>query len=469
MIFMRTISTKRTQCRLARYVLVLLAAMLVGLVGSGEGQALTLEEALSAAYEENPTLRAARAQLRGVNEQVPQALSDWRPDVTVSTSTAQTFVDTDTGNEENFTNPADAQVILSQPLYRGGRTLAGTRRAENDVRAERERLKAVEQAVLLQGVTAYMDVWRDEAVLRLNINNEQVLRRQLEASQDRFSVGEITRTDVAQSEARLARATADRIQAEGDLTASQAIFREIVGLEPVSLERPPKVPGIPGAQDQVVTEARSQNPNVAAAEFAERSAQDEVRVRTGELLPTVSLEGSVSRSTNDLSDDADTTQAQVLAQVTVPIYQSGFVYSRIREAKQVSGQRRLEVDEARRRAEQEGISAWESLTTARAQIASFQSQVRSNEIALDGVRQENAVGARTILDILDAEQELLDSQVNLVRAERDEVVANYEVLGAVGRLTATDILLPVEIYDAEDDYEAVRDSWFGLGAPGAGN
>ena len=468
---MRTITTNRTLRGLARNVLALLAAMLVGLVGAGEGQALTLEEALSAAYEENPTLRAARAQLRGVNEQVPQALSDWRPDVTVSASTGQNYVESNSipDDEDNFTNPRDAQVTLSQPLYRGGRTLSGTRRAENDVRAERERLKAVEQDVLFQAVTAYMDVWRDEAVLRLNINNEQVLRRQLEAAQDRFSVGEITRTDVAQSEARLARATADRIQAEGNLTASRAIFREIVGLEPVSLDRPPKAQGIPGAQDQVVTEARAQNPNVTSAEFAERSAQDEVRVRIGELLPTVSLEGSVSHSENSLTSSSETTQAQILAQVTVPIYQSGFVYSRIREAKQVSGQRRLEVDEARRRAEQEGISAWESLTTARAQIASFQSQVRSNEIALDGVRQENAVGARTILDILDAEQELLDSQVNLVRAERDEVVANYEVLGAVGRLTATDILLPVEIYDAEDDYEAVRDSWFGLSAPGAGN
>ncbi len=468
---MRIRSTSRTLRRLARNVLTLLATLLVGLLGAGEGQALTLEEALSAAYEENPTLRAARAQLRGVNEQVPQALSNWRPEVIVSASSGQNYVESNSiaDSEDNITSPLDAQVVLSQPIYRGGRTLAGTRRAENDVRAERERLKAVEQNVLLQAVTAYMDVWRDEAVLRLNINNEQVLRRQLEASQDRFSVGEITRTDVAQSEARLARATADRIQGEGNLTASQAVFREIVGLEPVSLERPPKVVGIPGAQDQVVTEARAQNPNVTSAEFAERSAQDEVRVRTGELLPTVSLEGSVSRSENSLTSSSEVTQAQILAQVTVPIYQSGFVFSRIREAKQVSGQRRLEVDEARRRAEQEGISAWESLTTARAQIASFQSQVRSNEIALDGVRQENAVGARTILDILDAEQELLDSQVSLVVAERDEVVANYEVLGAVGRLTATEILLPVEMYDAEDDYEAVRDSWFGLGAPGAGN
>lgn len=468
---MTSITTDRSARRTLRGFLALLAAMLASGLVTGPGQALTLEEALSAAYEENPTLRAARAQLRGVNEQVPQELSNWRPDITVNASGGRQYTDSESlpNEEDNFTNPLDAQVTLTQPVYRGGRTLAGTRRAENDVRAERERLKAVEQNTLLTAVTAYMDSWRDESVLRLNINNEQVLRRQLEAAQDRFSVGEITRTDVAQSEARLARATADRIQAEGDLTSSRAIFREIIGLEPLSLARPPGIAGLPTSQDETVEQSRARNPNVSAAEFAERSALDEVRVRIGELLPVVDIQGSVSHSENSLTTNSQTTQAQVLAQVTVPLYQSGFVYSRVREAKQISAQRRLEVDEARRRAEQEGISAWESLTTARAQIASFQSQVRSNEIALEGVRQENAVGARTVLDILDAEQELLDSQVGLVRAERDETVANYEVLSAIGRLTAADIALPVEIYDAEADYEGVRDRWFGTSAPGTGN
>ena len=453
-----------------RRSLLLLGVVLALLAGPGTARALTLEEALSAAYEENPTLRAARAQLRGVNEQVPQELSNWRPTVTFNGSAGQQYIDSNSipNDEDNVTTPLDAEIVVQQPLYRGGRTAAGTRRAENDVRAERQRLKAIEQDVLFDAVTAYMDVWRDEAVLRLNINNDQVLSRQLEASRDRFSVGEITRTDVAQSEARLAQATADRIQAEGNLAASRAVFREIIGLEPVSLQRPASLGSIPGNQRDVVGQARVQNPDVQAAEFAERSARDEVRVRIGELLPTVNLQGSVSRNENSTTSESRTEQAQILAQITVPLYQSGFVYSRVREAKQVVGQRRLEIDEARRRAEQEGVSAWERLTTARAQIESFQSQVRSNEIALEGVRQENAVGARTILDILDAEQELLDSQVELVRSERDEVVASYEVLNAVGRLTAGDIALPVEIYDAESDYGAVKDKWFGTSAPGTG-
>ncbi len=451
-----------------RSALALLGICLALAAWPGPAQALTLEEALSAAYEENPTLRAARAQLRSVNEQVPQELSNWRPTVTVNSAVGPEWTDSDIEREQSQTTPFDAEVVVEQPLYRGGRTIAGTRRAENDIRAERQRLKSTEQDVLFDAVAAYMDVWRDEAVLRLTINNEQVLTRQLEASQDRFSVGEITRTDVAQSEARLAQATADRIQAEGNLAATRAVFREVIGLEPVSLERPPTLEIIPSNVSDIVTQARVQNPDVQAAEFAERSARDEVRVRIGELLPSVALQGSVSRSEDLDGSSRERDAAQILAQVRVPIYQSGFVYSRVREAKQVVGQRRLEIDEARRSAEQEGVSAWERLTTARAQIESFTSQVRSNEIALEGVRQENAVGARTILDILDAEQELLDSQVQLVRSERDEVVASYEVLNAVGRLTATEIALPVEIYDAESDYGSVKDKWFGTSAPGAG-
>ncbi|MDJ0945211.1 MAG: TolC family outer membrane protein [Kiloniellales bacterium] len=461
-------STDETLNGCARATITLLGVALALAAWSGPARALTLEEALSAAYEENPTLRAARAQLRSVNEQVPQELSNWRPTVTVNTTVGQEYVDSDNSEEQNSTTPFDAEVVVQQPLYRGGRTVAGTRRAENDIRAERQRLRSTEQDVLFDAVASYMDVWRDEAVLRLTINNEQVLTRQLEASRDRFSVGEITRTDVAQSEARLAQATADRIQAEGNLAATRAVFREVIGLEPVSLARPPTLEDIPSNLNDIVGQARVENPDVQAAEFAERSARDEVRVRIGELLPSVALEGSLSRSEDLDGSDFERDQAQILAQVTVPLYQSGFVYSRVREAKQVVGQRRLEIDEARRRAEQEAVSAWERLTTARAQIESFTSQVRSNEIALEGVRQENAVGARTILDILDAEQELLDSQVELVRSERDEVVASYDVLSAVGRLTATEIALPVEIYDAESDYGTVKDRWFGTTAPGSG-
>lgn len=428
----------------------------------------SLDESLAAAYSTNPTLRAARAQLRAVNESVPQALSNWRPTVTVAGSVGRQRTDSKTSvaSSVETTTPREASAIISQPLYRGGRTIAATARAENDVLAQRATLDSVEQSVLLRAATAYMDVWRDQSVLDLNINNERVLQRQLEASQDRFEVGELTRTDVAQSRTRLAVATSDRIAAEGSLSTSRAIFQEVVGVAPTLLVAPPPVDKLPGSLDETVASAIDSNPNVLAATFAEKAAQKRVREVVGELLPTVSVDASVRRSEETSVSGSESDSARVLATVTVPLYQQGAVSSRVREAKQISSQRRLEIDEVRRRQEQEAISAWRALETARAQTRSFEAGVSSAEIALEGVRQENSVGARTVLDILDAEQELLDSKVNLVRSQRDTVVTGFQVLTAAGRLSARDRGLQVDVYDPDVDYQKVRGRWFGLDAPG---
>jgi outer membrane protein TolC len=204
---------------------------------------------------------------------------------------------------------------------------------------------------------------------------------------------------------------------------------------------------------------------VLAANFAEKAARRRVREVIGELLPSVQINASLSHSEETNQKSGETDRAQILAEVTIPLYQQGAVSSRVREAKQITNQRRIEVEESRRRIEQEAISAWEGLQTARAQIRSFESGVRAAEIALEGVRQENAVGARTILDILDAEQELLDAKVSLVRSQRDEIIAGYQVHSAIGRLTARDLNLPVEVYNPEVDYLKVRNTWFDLGEP----
>jgi TolC family type I secretion outer membrane protein len=296
-----------------------------------------------------------------------------------------------------------------------------------------------------------MDVWRDEAVLQLNINNEKVLTRQLEATRDRFDVGELTRTDVAQSESRLSRATAERIGAEGDLTASEAVYQEVIGQPPdlVGLEPPASLPSLPNAQDEVVRGAIENNPAVTGARFDENAAERQIAVSRGQLLPEAFLSGEARHSENFGSSDNETDVARGLVEVTVPVYQQGLVSSQVRQSKQISVQRKREVEEAARSAERFAIDAWAGLETARAQSESFRAEVRSNEIALEGVRQENAVGARTILDILDAEQEFLDSQVSLVRARRDG-----------------DLELAVEAYNPDDDYLAVRNRWFGLDAPG---
>lgn len=421
----------------------------------------TLEEALAAAYGSNPTLQAARAELRATDELVPQALSGWRPTVAINGDVGVESEDSNVTGDETR-EPRSANLNVTQPLYRGGRTVAGTNQAENLVLAQREFLLGVEQDVLLQGVTAYMDVLRDEAVLQLNINNEQVLQRQLEAAQDRFTVGEITRTDVAQAESRLAGATAQRIAAEGQLISSRAVYRQVVGQMPGSLVDPGAASNLPVSEEETVAGSTS-TPNVRAAEYAERAARDGVDVVFGELLPQISLTGDLTTAEDISRENVQSDSAAIMAQVTIPLYQAGSVDSRVREAKQRVAQRRQDIETQRRFAAQTATTAWRALETARAQIQSFESQVRAGEIALEGVQQEAAVGSRTVLDILDAEQELLDARVSLVRAKRDEVVASYQVVSAIGRLTALELGLPVEAYDVERYYQEVRDKWWGIG------
>ena len=448
---------------------IVAAALALGVFLAGPAAAETLPEALAKAYLNNPTLLAARAELRVVDEGVPQALSGWRPTVSATAEAGREWDDSETGSSgsaggSDWQTPVSAALRLSQPIYRGGRTVAGTSQAENLVRAQRAALLSVEQDVLLRAATAYMDALRDEAVLQLTISNEQVLVRQLEATQDRFTVGEITRTDVAQSESRLARATALRIEAEGALTASRAIYREVIGDLPGALVSPDPLAGLPRSEAETVA-GSADAPDLRAAEFTERAARDGIDVAFGELLPTVTLNGDVTTQDDVGSRNSQSDSASIAAQLVVPLYQAGAVASRVRAAKERVFQRRREIDEQRRRAEQQATGAWQNLETARAQIVSFESEVRATRIALDGVRQEAEVGARTVLDVLDAEQEALDAQVNLVTARRDEVVAGFQVLAAVGRLTARDLELAVEHYDSEEHYRAVRDKIWGVGPP----
>lgn len=447
-----------------RYFLYISMAWLA--VGRSTAAAQEFYEALASAYQTNPTLLAARAELRAVNERVPQELSNYRPFVSLDGAAGVQEIDRNLGDGSETTYPIEASVGLSQPLYRGGRTTAGVARAEAEVQAQRANLHSIEQRVLLAAVTAYMNVWRDQAVLRLTVNNERVLARQLEATRDRFEVGELTRTDVAQAESRLARATAERIGAEGDLTASLAVFEEIIGIPPVSVAPPGPLQGLPDSETEIISAALEGNPDIAAAVHAERAAQDRVRGSVGELYPEVTLSAELLHSEDDSSRDSETNLARVLAIVSIPLYQQGFVSSQVREDKQAANQRRIEIEETRRRIRQECTDTWQQLLTARAQIRSFTAQTRATEIALEGVREENSVGQRTILDVLDAEQEFLDAQINLTRAQRDETVAGYGVSQCLGRLTAADLALPVEVYDPDVDYQAVRNRWFGLTAPG---
>jgi TolC family type I secretion outer membrane protein len=441
----------------------MLGAAMLAAVGVDGARAASLYEALATAYSTNPTLEAARAQLRATDEGVPQVLSEWRPTVL---GTAQGGHEWNNRNKplalDQETNPRSYGVTVRQPIFDGFGTVAGTAQAENLVQAGRAQLTDTEQVVLLNAVTAYMNVVRDAAVLELNRNNEKVLQAQLEATQARFDVGELTRTDVAQAEARLQGAVAARIQAEGQLTASQAIYRQVIGDDPVDVKMPEETPPLPSSRDESVALSLGE-PRVRAAQFQERAAKDDIDVQFSDLLPTVSVEGSWQREQDIGLRDSESDVGSIIGQVTIPLYQAGEPDSRVRQSKQRYMQSKRLTDEALRAAEQEAVNAWAALETAIAQSRSFEEQVRANEIALDGVRQEQEVGARTILDVLDAQQELLNAQVSLVSSQTDHVVAQFRVLASGGALTARNLGLDVEYYDPGRHYDAVRNKFIGTG------
>jgi len=443
----------------------------------------TLKEALAAAYAANPDLEAQRAALRAIDEGVARSHAGFMPTVTGSASYAKSNLDSVADGQDAAGEPTSNQLVWDSTdknyqaradlnLFNGFQNLNQKREADSLVEAGRAQLLAVEQQTLLNAVTAYMDVVRDEAVLNLNRNNVQVLERQLQASRDRFRVGEITRTDVAQSEARLEGARSAQISAEATLASSRAVYRQVIGNSPGTLAQPPALPILPANIEEALEIAIAENPNVALAQHNERAANKAVDRTKGTLMPQVNAYASIARSQgvqptlqNEqiLTFGTERTVKTIGLQAQWRLYQGGAEYSDVRRAKQVRSQRRLQIRAAERRAQANAGSTFEQYRASVAVIASSKSQVRANEIALEGVRQEAAVGSRTTLDVLNAEQELLDGRVNLVRAERNSYVAGFQLLSAVGRLNAVSLELPVDLYRPEEYYKDVRWKFVGWG------
>ncbi len=458
--------------RVTRVRMALLGAVFGALAltpGLALAQSRTLQEALAAAYSNNPSLQAARAQLRAVDENVPTALAGWRPQVIVS-GTAGTAVGTQTSGTtgREITNQqgraiATGSATVTQPIYRGGRTTAGTNRAENQVMTQRARLIASEEQLFSDTVSAYVNVISTTQILALNGNNEQVLQRQLQATNDRFRVGEITRTDVAQSEAALAGATATRQTAEGNLQTARATFQRLVGELPDKLVEPQPLKLPTRTLEEAKAQAAGNNPTVVAALFQNAADKDNFVLQYGALMPTLSIQGTGSYTQNSTQKNVRTEGGQVVASLSVPIYQGGSEYAAIRAARQTEQQSRRLVDDARRTAVQQAISAWETYQAAKSTIDSTRTQIRSNQIALEGTQREAIVGSRTTLDVLNAEQTLLNSRTTLVQNLSSLVTASYQVTSAVGRLTARDLNLQVPLYDETAYYQAVRNRWIGTG------
>jgi outer membrane protein len=452
-------------------------------MGSSRAGADTLEWALVQAYQNNPSLNGQRAALRATDENVPQALSGYRPKVSITANGGYNYTDVVTQGTNN-TGVAVGQgatvvnrtatpftsrgvgVTATETLYNGLQTANRVRQAESQVMGARETLRVTEQQVLLDAATAYMNLLRDQAILELNRRNVEVLTEQLKQTRDRFAVGEVTRTDVAQSESRLAAGRSALLVAQSNYITSLANYRRIIGVAPGKLAPGTPVDRFsPPVLNLAIALGQAQSPSVLAAMYGVDIAELAVKVNEGALYPNLGLTAGVSQNWNPQYNVNRQFLASVVGQLTVPIFQGGGEYSAIRQSKETLGQQRLNLDVNRDQARATVVQSWGQLEAAKAQIEATTAQVNAAEIALNGVREEARVGQRTTLDVLNAQQELVNARVALVTAQHDRVVASYTLLAAVGRLSMQVLGLNVPVYDPQVHYQQVRDAWLGVRTP----
>jgi outer membrane protein len=446
-----------------------------------EAAAETIEAALARAYQNNPQLNAQRAIVRQNDEGVAQALSGYRPTISANASLGRQY----TSEKEIFpaipgtplaggasvqikgrTNPSAYGATASQTLFNGEQTANKVREAESQVSAARETLRVMEQSVLLAAATIYMDVSRDSANLEVQQSNYRVLQRMLKDTQQRFDAGQITSTDVAQAEAQLAAGEASLHAAEATLTTTRANYRRIIGNDPENLSPASPVERLaPSTMAAAIAVGAAQNPSVTAAMYGVDVALLQVKIAEGALWPTLAVQGNVQQQFDSNITTPRLSTESVMLNLSVPIYQGGAEYSTIRQNKEAVGQQRLNVDQVRDQTRANVVQAWGQLQATKAQVAAAERQGDASERALTGVRNEALAGQRTTLDVLNSQQALVNARVSLITAQHDRIVASYNLLSAVGRLSAEVLALPVSIYDPSVHYHQVRDSWIGLRTP----
>jgi len=445
---------------------IVISALLLTTVLVSEVKAQSVFEALSDAYNTNPTLQAQRAYLRAVDENVAIAKSGFRPTIALRGSYSDVDTSHDNYGQAQDTATSSASATVTQPLFNGFSTLNSVRAADKNVKAEQNNLANVEQSVFLDASTAYFNVVQNAAIVDLQRNNEKLLKRKLDETTERFNVGDVTRTDVSQARARYAQARADTISAEGDLEASKAVYRQIIGSEPKTLSEPRNLSKyIPNNFNDALAYAKEHNYAVLAAKETLSAKDYTISANTGALLPQVALEGSANTSRNDydaVMKDHKNDNFQVGVNMNMPLYDAGENRARIRQSKYQKWQAQELLLKAERQAVSETTSAWEYMAANHAKIKSLKEQIKANEIALDGVQKEESLGNRTILDVLDAYNELLKSKVDEVKARRNYFVSGMQVLMAMGKLTAHDLNLAVDIYDAEKYYKDTKGKWLSL-------
>lgn len=443
--------------------------LLVPLIAANASSAygLTLKEALATAYMTNPQLDAARANLRATDEEVAKANAGWRPTVSVNgTEGFENIITEKPSYSVDNANQLSGTASISEPLYRGGRTLAEIKHAKALVRAGRAVLQGTEATVLLDAVTAYLDVWRDLQVVNYWRGHSGVLQEQLEASNSQLNLGAITQTDAAQTAARLAAAMSGLSLAEGQLGSSRARFEHAVGRPAESLEDMPVVPEIPNRLE-VIDRAVENAPTLVAAKENAIAADYAIDDAIGALLPQLSLVLQYQYSKNApvlgvVTPNVTQREAAALVQLTVPLYQGGAEQALVRQAKQQHSQALYNVADVERQVRQAVASNWQLLQAAKAAIVSDQTQIAADTIAANGVIQEQRAGQREVLDILNAQQELLNSEINLTNARHDATLIAYQLLAATGDLNAISLALDVKLYDPTEHYNRAANAWFGL-------
>ncbi len=431
----------------------------------------TLPDALVRAYQGNPQLNAERAKLRSTDEGVPQALSGYRPQVTVGLSAGLISLRNllpDNTSQSAQLKPWVAGITLNQTLFNGYKTGNTVRQAEAQIRSGRESLRAVEQSVLLDGATAYMGVLSNQSLVEAQRLNVQFLRETLETTRTLLRVGDFPPTDVAQAEARYARATADLNNAEVALAISQATYTQVIGVAPghlVTAEPADRL--LPRTRDEAIALARRENPTIVGATYDVDAAQFAVSIAESALYPTLGVQGNVSRNvqTDTTLGTTRTDQASIIGTLNMPIYDGGLAASQVRQAKEGLTQNRVLLDRVRAQAETATIAAWATHEGAKTGLAAAQAEVRASTIALDGVRKEALAGKRTTLEVLNSQQDLMQARARLIAAQQDRVVASYTLLSAIGRLDRAHLALNSPDYDPQTHYQQVRDVWHGLRTP----
>jgi outer membrane protein len=462
-----------SNCAWAARRVAFAAAFAGALLNGGPLQAETIGGALVKAYFSNPDINQQRAAVRASDENVPKATAGYRPTVTAEgdASVQQSngsLPAAGGGPFSIFSKPRGYGLTVNETLWNGNRTFNSVSEAESSVMAARETLRNTEQNVLLDGVTFYMNVLRDSAILGLDRNNVDVLQEQLRQTRDRFTVGEVTRTDVAQAEASLAGAQATALAAQSTLQTSIANYRQTIGDEPKNLQ-PVKAldKPLPRSLADALAISQVEHPAIVGSQHGVDAAELNIKVIEGALYPTVGLTGQIAQrfDVSGVVVPNNEFTASLMAQISVPIYDGGATYASTRQAKELLGQQQLQTDLQRDRVRSAVVSAWGVNENSVAIIRSAKAQVAAAEIALAGIREEAKVGQRTTFDVLTAQQTLLNSRVQLVSAQHDQVVASYAVMSAIGRLSTANLGLAATQYDPKVHFDQVKDKWFGLRTP----